>query len=153
MLTSIDHAEQIAFGIGEYDEVGVVGIDPVRHPLGSERYEALDLGPLFFGIRSVEVEVHPVVLVQEQGRAVTVLWYERRRVAAARRVAERLTPELRRPRDIRYVQHDRSNSNHRRIIARNKPECTRVRLHRRRAVCNWTICARGRWAFAICLTS
>jgi hypothetical protein len=47
VVAQIDDAEAIAFGVGEDDEVGIVGVEVPLDSLGTERYEALGLARLF----------------------------------------------------------------------------------------------------------
>ena len=45
----VEHAEEVALGVAEHHEVGVLGVGPVGHPLGTQPHQPLDLGPLLLG--------------------------------------------------------------------------------------------------------
>jgi hypothetical protein len=65
----VHDAEEVALGVGQDHEAGVVGICPVD-PGGPEGYQAFDFSLLFQGAVGVEVKVRPVVLVQWTATAV-----------------------------------------------------------------------------------
>ena len=58
-----DYAEQIAIGVSQNNEVGVVGVLPVN-PLSAQGDQALDLGLLIGLIVSPEVEVRPIFIIE-----------------------------------------------------------------------------------------
>ena len=56
-MAEVDDAEAVAVGVGEDDEVGVVGVAVPVDPLGAERDESIGLARLLCGVGDVEVEV------------------------------------------------------------------------------------------------
>jgi hypothetical protein len=59
---SSDHAEQIAIGVSQNNEVGIVGILPVD-PLSAQGDQTIDLDLLIGLIVSPEVEVRPIFII------------------------------------------------------------------------------------------
>jgi hypothetical protein len=62
-VTSSDHAEQIAIGVSQNNEVGIVGILPVD-PLSAQGDQTLDLDLLIGLVVSPEVEVRPIFIIE-----------------------------------------------------------------------------------------
>jgi len=58
-----DYAEQIAIGVSQNNEVGIVGVLPVD-PLSAQGDRTLDLGLLIGLIVSPEVEVRPIFIIE-----------------------------------------------------------------------------------------
>lgn len=117
-MALIDHAKEVAIGICEHDEIGVVRVDPV-HPSGAQRKEAFDLGLRACLISLDEqVQVRAVVRVQMQQRAVTGAGPKKVRARSDRFVSEGIRPERLGAFDVCDVQDDRANSQHSKKMAR-----------------------------------
>ena len=74
-----DYAEQIAVGIGQHNEVGIVGVLPID-PSSAQRDQALNFGLLIGLVVSPEVEVRPIFLVKVEASAGCALWHQERRM-------------------------------------------------------------------------
>src|SRR5215469_6871465 len=63
-VAGVDDAEPVAFGIGQDDEVGILGVEVPVDALGTERHEPFDLRGLVGRVGRVEVEVRPRVFLR-----------------------------------------------------------------------------------------
>ncbi len=89
---SSDHAEQIAIGVSQNNEVGIVGILPVD-PLSAQGDQTLDLDLLIGLVVSPEVEVRPIFIIEVQTSAGCGGWHQERWVARLLLIAEGRRPE------------------------------------------------------------
>ena len=64
LVAEVDDAEPVAVGVGEHDEVRVVGIAVPIDALGAEGQEPLRLGALLGCTVHVKVEVQPGLVLQ-----------------------------------------------------------------------------------------
>ena len=124
-MAGVDDTEPVALGVGEHDEVGVVGVVP-RHSNGADADEAFDLGRLLVATVDDEVDMYAWMIVgmhvrsmDRDARSFAVGRHQNRElilgVFEAHRVeAEHARPERHRSRDVGGAEDHRSKSKHER---------------------------------------
>src|SRR5215831_14012450 len=127
-VAGVDDAEPVAIGIGQDDEVRILGVEVPVDPLGAQRHKPLDLRGLFRRVGCVEVDMNPRMLLRGRGTELQAQpgteaagggqrALVRFGAAFAQLVAERLAPEADGPPHVGHAEYHHANAHHGPILA------------------------------------